>query len=429
MFLHRSLIKAAVLSAETKNTEPSKRSFTYKLPVCGVTSEISVILVLLAVFSPPTIYYIFITSLATKNPPKKISILKFNAFYLPFAFQLNFSFYILQFNPERNIILQMETRVIQLTPAAHKHGNLNIRPCGREFFPSDVFGGPSKKAGLGVPITLKADGLPTPIETDIPKDKAGKPRWIFRKRKWVKDFVRYHKLYASDTVTIKRISKRTYNISPNNNSTRATLKETSDMLYHSTKLGKIYIGDSLKILEKLVKPASVDLIMTSPPFGLVRKKNYGNVSADRYVEWFKPFGRLFHQLLKRTGSFVVDIGGSWNPGLPTRSLYIYELLIALCKDCGFHLAQEFFWWNPSKLPTPAEWVTVRRIRVKDAINFVWWLSKTPWPKASNRRVLIPYSGAMHSLLKNGYKAKLRPSGHDINGFFCLGDHNMTSVAA
>ena len=84
---------------------------------------------------------------------------------------------------------------------------------------------------------------------------------------------------------------------------------------------------------------------------------------------------------------------------------------------GFHLAQDFYWWNPSKLPTPAEWVTVRRVRVKDAINTVWWLSKTPWPKSSNRRVLQPYSPSMKGLLKNGYRAKKRPSGHDISENF------------
>lgn len=89
----------------------------------------------------------------------------------------------------------------------------------------------------------------------------------------------------------------------------------------------------------------------------------------------------------------------------------------LCREFDFHLAQEFFWWNPSKLPTPAEWVNVRRIRVKDAINCVWWLSPTPWPKASNRRVLIPYSNSMKGLLKDGYRAKLRPSGHDISEKF------------
>jgi site-specific DNA-methyltransferase (cytosine-N4-specific) len=186
-----------------------------------------------------------------------------------------------------------------------------------------------------------------------------------------------------------------------------------------TKHGQVFLGDSLDLFASKIDDASVDLIMTSPPFGLVRKKDYGNVDAGEYVEWFKPFAKQFHRALKDTGSLVIDIGGSWIPGQPTRSLYHYELLITLCKEFGFHLAQEFFWWNPARLPTPAEWVTVRRIRVKDAINCVWWLSKTPWPKASNRRVLVPYSEAMRGLLKNGYKPKLRPSGHDISEKFSI----------
>lgn len=186
-----------------------------------------------------------------------------------------------------------------------------------------------------------------------------------------------------------------------------------------TNLGAAYQGDSLDVLSALVEPGSIDLIMTSPPFGLVRKKDYGNRDADQYVKWFKPFGELFKRLLKPQGSLVIDIGGAWIPGQPTRSLYHYELLIMLCRECGFHLAQDFFWWNPAKLPTPAEWVNIRRIRVKDAINCVWWLSPTPWPRASNRRVLAPYSDAMKGLLRNGYKAKLRPSGHDISEKFSI----------
>jgi DNA modification methylase len=181
--------------------------------------------------------------------------------------------------------------------------------------------------------------------------------------------------------------------------------------------GEIYHGDSLDLLTKRLQPASVDLIMTSPPFGLVRKKEYGNVDADKYVEWFKPFAEAFKRVLKPSGSLVIDIGGAWNAGVPTRSLYHYELLISLCKESKFHLAQEFFWWNPARLPTPAEWVTVRRVRVKDAINCIWWLSPTPWPKASNRRVLQPYSESMKDLLVHGYKPQMRPSGHDISDKF------------
>ena len=181
--------------------------------------------------------------------------------------------------------------------------------------------------------------------------------------------------------------------------------------------GVAYWADSAWLMSNLIHSQSVDLIMTSPPFGLVRKKEYGNVDAVDYVAWFRPFAKQFARILKPQGSLVIDIGGSWQSGVPTKSLYQYELLIALCREFEFHLAQEFFWWNPSRLPTPAEWVNIRRIRVKDAVNNIFWLSRTPWPKASNRRILTPYSTSMRQLLETGYRAKKRPSGHDISKSF------------
>ena len=188
--------------------------------------------------------------------------------------------------------------------------------------------------------------------------------------------------------------------------------------FHRTRLGRILLGDSLPLMRRL-RAGSVDLVMTSPPFGLVRKKDYGNAPARAYLDWFRPFAAELARIVAPSGSLVIDIGGAWEPGQPTRSLYHFKLLIMLCEEFGFHLAQEFYWWNPSKLPTPAEWVTVRRIRVKDAVNTVWWLSRTPWPKASNRRVLQPYSASMKTLLAKGYKAQRRPSGHDISDKFAI----------
>lgn len=189
-------------------------------------------------------------------------------------------------------------------------------------------------------------------------------------------------------------------------------------LYHQTDsgLGEIYLGDSRDVLQGL-ESESVDLIVTSPPFGLVREKEYGNVSAENYLEWFATFAESFRRVLKDSGSLVIDIGGAWIKGQPTRSLYHYKLPIMLVEELGFHLAQEFYWWNKAKLPSPAEWVTIRRIRVKDAVNMVWWLSKTPYPKASNRRVLEPYSKSQMDLFKNGYTPKERPSGHNISDNF------------
>ena len=71
-------------------------------------------------------------------------------------------------------------------------------------------------------------------------------------------------------------------------------------LFHKTSSGQVILGDSLEYLAGL-KPASVDLIVTSPPFGLVRKKDYGNVESHEYVDWFKPFGREFKRILKTIG--------------------------------------------------------------------------------------------------------------------------------
>lgn len=118
--------------------------------------------------------------------------------------------------------------------------------------------------------------------------------------------------------------------------------------FFETQLGRIYNGDSLHLMRDEIADDSVNLIMTSPPFGLVRKKSYGNVESEEYVAWFKQFGKEFKRILKANGSLVIDIGGAWMPGQATRSLYQYELLIMLCKELGFHLAQEFFWWNPAR---------------------------------------------------------------------------------
>ncbi|MBF2064634.1 MAG: site-specific DNA-methyltransferase [Calothrix sp. C42_A2020_038] len=186
--------------------------------------------------------------------------------------------------------------------------------------------------------------------------------------------------------------------------------------YYTQEYGAIYLGDSSKLV-KSFPDNYIDLILTSPPFPLGRKKEYGNESAEKYIEWFLPFAYEFKRVLTDTGSFVLDLGGTYLPGNPTRSIYQYELLVKLCKEVGFYLAQEFYHYNPARLPTPAEWVTIRRIRVKDSVNIVWWLSKTPNPCADNRKVLKPYSDSMKHLLKNGYKAKLRPSGHDISNKF------------
>lgn len=185
---------------------------------------------------------------------------------------------------------------------------------------------------------------------------------------------------------------------------------------YTTTWGAAYQGDSAVLMHGL-PDQSLDLVITSPPYALHFKKEYGNADKDAYVAWFRPFAQEIYRALRPTGSFVLNIGGSYNAGIPTRSLYQFRLLLMLCDEIGFHLAQEFFWYNPAKLPSPAEWVNVKRVRVKDSVEYVFWLSKTAMPKADNRNILAEYSQDMRRLLVRGYKAKKRPSGHNITAKF------------
>ena len=185
---------------------------------------------------------------------------------------------------------------------------------------------------------------------------------------------------------------------------------------YATHLGAMFHLDSSQGMAALPQE-SVDLILTSPPYALHFKKEYGNVDKDAYVDWFRPFGEQLFRILRHDGSLVLNIGGSYEKGQPTRSLYHFRLLLMLCEDVGFHLAQECFWYNPAKLPSPAEWVNVRRIRIKDSVEYIFWLSKTPFPHADNRRVLEQYSDDMLRLIARGYKTKKRPSGHNITAKF------------
>jgi DNA modification methylase len=217
-----------------------------------------------------------------------------------------------------------------------------------------------------------------------------------------------HRKYMAVTATTKRKEKDSAESHP--------ASFLGNKPYFRSEYGAAYLGDSLEILRAL-PTGKVNLVVTSPPYALHFKKEYGNRSKKEYIDWFLPFAVEIHRILAEDGSFVLNIGGSYNPGTPTRSLYHFKLLIGLVEEVGFHLAQECFWYNPAKMPMPAEWVTVRRIRIRDSVEYVWWLSKTPWPKASNLAVLKEYSEDMIRLNRNGVRGTVRPSGHVIRDSF------------
>ena len=187
------------------------------------------------------------------------------------------------------------------------------------------------------------------------------------------------------------------------------LNNSKAILWEQYELGQIWCADSLRKLDN-IEQESVDLCFTSPPFPLLRKKKYGNKEEAEYLDWLMPFLSKAATTLKDSGSLVIDLGCCWDKGQPTRSTYDLRLPLRIIDELGLYYAQEFYWYNPSRLPTPAEWVTIRKERVKDSVNKILWFGKTPHPKACNTRVLQPYSSAMERRFGRTNEPA-RPSGH------------------
>lgn len=202
-------------------------------------------------------------------------------------------------------------------------------------------------------------------------------------------------------------------------------KSGSRPLY-TTKWGKMYCGSAEALLTATPLTryrGKVQLVFTSPPFPLNRKKKYGNIKGRAYVEWFASFAPLLADYLTNDGSIVIELGNAWEPRRPVMSTIPLEALLAFRERAGLNLCQEFICFNPARLPSPAEWVTVRRIRVKDAFTRVWWMARTDDPKADNKRVLTRYSNSMRQLLERGtYNSGRRPSEHHIGRTSFLADN-------
>jgi len=195
---------------------------------------------------------------------------------------------------------------------------------------------------------------------------------------------------------------------------------------YATKFGRMYCGKAEEVLQKWPPShykGKIQMVFTSPPFPLNRKKKYGNLKGQEYVDWISSFGPILKDYLSEDGSIVMELGNAWEKGKPVMSTLPLKALLAFQENAGLHLCQEFIVYNPAKLPTPAQWVNVERIRVKDAFTRVWWLSANEKPKANNKKVLTQYSDSMKTLLKKGtYNAGVRPSEHRIGEKSFLTNH-------
>ena len=204
---------------------------------------------------------------------------------------------------------------------------------------------------------------------------------------------------------------------PNFQDSVVAYKTTHGIMIHST------IEEALteELLYKY--KGEVNLIFTSPPFPLSRQKSYGNRTGEDYLDWLRNLAPKLTGLLAPNGSIVLEIGNSWEPKKPVMSTLPLRSFLEFKEAGNLYLCQQFIAHNPSRLPGPAQWVTIKRTRVKDSYTNLWWMSPTQNPKANNRNVLTEYSDSMKKLLQSqNYNRGRRPSGHDIIGDTFLKDN-------
>lgn len=177
--------------------------------------------------------------------------------------------------------------------------------------------------------------------------------------------------------------------------------------------GAILCGDAEDALG-YVDDGSVQLLLTSPPYPILREKAYGGMGEEQWLSWFLRLAERWPDKLAPNGSVVLNLGDAWVKGAPLISTYQETLLQRLASDVGLRLAERHFWLNPSKLPAPAQWVTIERVRVKPAIEQIYVLSRDGRHYSDNRSILQDYSDAMRKRLADGGETGAnRPSGHAL----------------
>ena len=126
-------------------------------------------------------------------------------------------------------------------------------------------------------------------------------------------------------------------------------------------------ADCLEALPTL-DTGSFDLIFTSPPYAERRKKVYGGIPEERYVEWFLPIALELKRVLKPTGSFFLNIKPHTKNG--ERCLYVFDLVKAVKQQAGFRFVDEFCW---VKNPFPGG----LKGRFKNAFEPIYHFAKSP----------------------------------------------------
>ena len=228
--------------------------------------------------------------------------------------------------------------------------------------------------------------------------------------------VRWHQQTLRRIGAIERMDRGRWRLTAKARSELTPAPKRQVLLAFSTDLGVALWGHAEDVFGSLQE--QITLAFTSPPFPLAKQRQYGNVEQSQYVDWLCKMMEPIVKQLRRGGNLVLNLSNDiFTPGLPSRSLYLERLTLAMCDRLGLSLMDRFIWDSPSKPPGPVQWASLKRVQCNVGYEFALWFTNEPARViADNRRCLQPHSG--------GHKRLLAQGGESRSGVFAGGAYRL-----
>ena len=183
------------------------------------------------------------------------------------------------------------------------------------------------------------------------------------------------------------------------------------------EINKIYntnCTDGLKQLDD----ECVDLVFTSPPYSSMKKYDvFEGIAPDQYNHWFIPIVKELNRVIKKTGSFILNINDKVENKF--RNPFVFELVTRICKETDFKLFERLFWNKGKYLPHPK--------RFGDKIEYLFWFVKSenfffnieamrvPYDEKSKKRMLKPIKKRFNRTEENQNTVEYKQWSENPNG--------------
>lgn len=254
--------------------------------------------------------------------------------------------------------------------------------------------------------------------------------WGTRKRSAFRQSVHWARMDAIMAGYMEKRERGVWSLSDKGRETLVNVQPGVILLVYETPNGQVFLADAVTAAGTLAD-SSVNLIFTSSPYPILHGRGYGTFTESEVITLLVSAAKEWRRALTDDGSIVLNLKDCWLPKAQTggavRSLYQEKLLIALSEDVGLHFCDRFFWKNPSHLPDNP-WITIRKVRLNQDVEHLFWLGKSPNPFADNQAVLVDAApSTMATYLRkarSAQKNRVGPSGQ--NNIF---EEHIARVAA